>query len=95
MRRGDFSKWPPLWTQWTRGGMKTIKGEVGVLRYVRSTEQLSEKCFLVIEYEREHYVGALLFDDSVSYSQVCALLQQHLGRSIKEIGDLEVSFTPE
>jgi hypothetical protein len=39
-------------------------------------------------------VGALLFADSVFCSQVCALLQQHLGRSIKEIGDLEVSFTP-
>jgi len=40
------------------------------------------------------YVGTLLFADSVFCAQVCALLQQHLGRSIKEIGDLEVSFTP-
>jgi hypothetical protein len=95
MRRGGISNWPPLWTQWAEGGgTKTISGEVGVLRYVKRTEQLSKKCFLVIEYEREHYVGTLLFDNSVSCSQICALLQQHLGRSVKDIGDLDVCFTP-
>ena len=94
MRRGIISNWPPVWTHPTKEGTKRINGEVGVLRYVHSSDQASKKCYLVTEYDRDHYVGALLFDDSIFCSQVCALLQQHLGRSIKEIGDLEVSFTP-
>jgi hypothetical protein len=90
MHRGPIPNWPPLWTHWTQGGgMRTIKSEVGVLRVLISEER-SKKCFLVIEHEREHYVGSLLFDDSARCSQVCA---QHLGQSIKEIGDLDVSFT--
>jgi hypothetical protein len=71
-----------------------LRGEVGVLRYVHLTAQESKKCYLVIEHNGQHYVGALLFDDSDFCSQICALLQQHLGRSVKEIGDLEVTFTP-
>ena len=95
MRRGDFSNWPPLWTQGTKEGDTTIvRGEVGVLRYVHLAAQQSKKCYLVIEHNGQNYVGALLFDDSAFCSQLCALLQQHLGQSIKEIGDLEVSFTP-
>jgi hypothetical protein len=95
MRRGDISNWPPLWTQGTKGGGTTIlRGEVGVLRYIHLAAQQSKKCYLVIEHNGQHYVGALLFDDSAFCSQICTLLQQHLGRSIKEIGDLEVSFTP-
>jgi hypothetical protein len=47
-----------------------------------------------MEYDGQHYVGSLVFDDSAFCAQICAVLQQHLGRSIKEIGDLEVSFTP-
>ena len=67
-----------------------IKGEVGVLRYVRSTDEPSKKCFLVIDYDGQYYVGSLLFDDSAICSKICALLQLHLGRSIKDIGDLDV-----
>jgi hypothetical protein len=37
------------------------------------------------------YVGALVFDDVMFCRQLCELLQNHhLGKSIKEIGDLEV-----
>jgi hypothetical protein len=95
MRRGPVSNWPPFWTQWSEGGgMTMLKGEIGVVRYVHLTTQDSKRCHLVIEYNGQHYVGTLLFDDSAFCSQICALLQQQLGRSIKDIGDLEVSFTP-
>lgn len=91
MRHRGAPNWPPVWTQWTKGGSTiTIKGEVGVLRYVRSTDEPSKKCFLVIEYDGQYYVGSLLFDDSAICSKICAFLQLHLGRSIKDIGDLDV-----
>jgi hypothetical protein len=94
MRRGVVPNWPPVWTQWTKGGgINIVKGEVGVLRYVRSPDHPSKKCFLVIEYDGQHYVGTLLFDDSSFCSQVCKRLQHQLGRAISEVGDLDVSFT--
>jgi hypothetical protein len=52
------------------------------------------KVLLVIEHNAQYYVGTLSFDDSVFCSQICALLQLHLSQSIKQIGDLDVSFTP-
>jgi hypothetical protein len=94
MRRGPISNWPPAWTYPTEESTKTLHGEIGVLRYVHSTSQRSKKCILVIEHNKEHYVGTLSFDDSAFCSQIYALLQHHLDQSIKEIGDLDVSFTP-
>jgi hypothetical protein len=93
MRRGPIFNWPPVWNQPTKEGNKTLHGEVGVLRYVHSSFHSSNKCFLVIEYNGQHYVGALLFVDNFFCSQICALLHHHLGQPIKEIGDLDVSFT--
>jgi hypothetical protein len=82
--------WPPLWTQDTKRGTKTISGEVGVLTYVYSNTRVSNKCYLVIEYERENYVGALIFDNHPFCAQVALVLQSHVGRPIQEIGDLEL-----
>jgi hypothetical protein len=76
-----------------RGGLqKTISGEVGILRYIHSSGSPSHKCYLVIEYEAEHYVGTVFFDDRTFRDQMIALILQNIGRPIKEIGDLDVSF---
>jgi hypothetical protein len=86
------SNWPPVWTQ-VRERAKIVRDEVGILRYTHSYEASSNKCFLVIEYEGEHYVGTLLFDDVTFARQITVLLRQYIGRSIEEIGDLDLSFT--
>jgi hypothetical protein len=92
---GNAPNWPPLWMQSRiSGGVKAVIGEVGVLIYVHAAAD-SRKCYLVIEDKNENYTGTLVFDNARLCRQVADLLQQHLGRSIKEIGDLEVSFTPE
>ena len=96
MSRGPIYNWPPVWTQSSRdntylGGTKTLRGEVGVLRYVNS--RISNKCFLVIEHERERYVGCLIFSDLSFCALMRSVLQTHLGRPIQEIGDLDVSHT--
>ena len=85
--------WPPVWTKGTtRQNTQMIRGEVGILRYVQAYGQSSKKCYLVIEYTGEHYVGTLLFNDVKFRCQITELLRQHIGRSIKEIGDLEVEI---
>ena len=85
--------WPPVWTQVTKDATKTLRGELGVLKYVHANAKLSNKCFLVIEHEHEKYVGSLIFDDKAFCMQVSALLQRNLGRPIKAIGALDLSFT--
>jgi hypothetical protein len=46
-----------------------------------------------MEFEGERYMGALLFDDVAFCWQIYDFLRQHLGQSIKEIGDMDVGFT--
>jgi hypothetical protein len=85
--------WPPVWTRAKTGLVKTTKGEVGVLKYVYSNDRLSNKCFLVVDYEKELYVGTLIFGDMALCRQMSSILKSHLGKPIKEIGDLDLSST--
>jgi hypothetical protein len=88
------SNWPPVWTLATpRGKQKVIRHEIGVLRYIHAYEESSTKCYLIIEYEGQRYIGALLFDDVTFCRQISALLQRYIGHSIQEIGDLDLSST--
>jgi hypothetical protein len=82
--------WPPVWTQRRIDGVKAVTGEDGILMYVHAATD-SNKCWLIVEYENQNYTGTLLFDEAKFCHQVSALLRQHIGKSIKEIGDLDVS----
>ncbi len=93
MSRYGVANWPPIWTQARKEGNKRVTGEVGVLRYVHTNNKISHKCYLVIEHNREHYVGCLIFDDVAFCSQISKLLRDQVGRSVKEIGDLDLSYT--
>jgi hypothetical protein len=85
--------WPPVWTLAVRrnGNVKTLMGEVGVLKYVHSNSLMSNKCFLVIDFQDEVYIGSLIFKDHAFCDQISNLLRDHVGCPIKEIGDLDVS----
>jgi hypothetical protein len=85
--------WPPVWTCVRNGSYKTATGEIGVLKYVHSNALLSSRLYLVIEHEKDKYVGTLLFDKPPFCQQLSALLRFHLGRTIKEVGDLDLSHT--
>ena len=85
--------WPPVWTQVIDDERKTLRGELGILKYVHANTRISNKCFLVIEHASEKYVGCLIFDDNTFCRQVAALLQLNIGRPIRDIGDLDLSQT--
>ena len=72
---------------------RTVRGELGVLRYVHANRNVSNKSYLVIEHDREYYVGSLIFDDVTFCWQISCLLQQHIGEPISDIGDLDLSGT--
>jgi hypothetical protein len=95
MRRHGIANWPPVWTQAKKEDNKSMRGEFGVLRYVHwnSMTAGSNRCYLVMEYNREHYVGSLIFDDATFCRQIATLLQAHIGEAISDIGGLDVSHT--
>ena len=83
--------WPPFWSQGGGKDKRIIRDEIGILRYIHGVNAPSKNFYLVIEYEKEHYVGTLLFDDLTFCRQIADLLHQHIGRPIGKIGDVDVS----
>jgi hypothetical protein len=75
-----------------REGLKTLRGEIGILKNVIGRDLgRSTKCFLIIEHEGEQYVGTLLTSTPSDCASISQFLSLHSGRSIREIGDLDVS----
>ena len=96
MSYDSFSNWPPVWTR--RNGSdaskNVLRGEIGVLAQVLpSRTEPDARVFLVVDFKENAYMGILLFKDTAFCRYVTGVLQNHLGKSIKEIGDLELSST--
>ena len=81
--------WPPLWTYplppKKHNSARSLRGEVGVLKYVHSNSLMSNKCFLVIDFQEETYIGSLLCKDDIFCAQISKLLRYHVGCPIKDI----------
>ena len=85
------SNWPPVWLHAREDGELRLNGEIGVLKYVHASNRISNKCYLVIEHEKIQYVGCLIFQDVRFCYELAKMLRQYQGRSISEIGDLDLS----
>ena len=85
--------WPPVWVP-TKSAYETttLQGEIGILTHTLSNA-LSGKCYLQIVYDNAAYMGCLLCADVAFCSQIAAALEDNRGCTIKEIGDLDLSFT--
>jgi len=57
--------WPPVWSQTTDRGTRTLTGEIGTLKYVLFFNALSVEILLVIEYGT-HFVGRLIVESLLS-----------------------------
>lgn len=85
--------WPPVWVPFKSDDKKpTLRGEIGTLKYTLSNA-LSGKCYLLVDHYQLSYIGCLFCDDAAFCSQIAAALEDNRGRTIKEIGDLNLSFT--
>jgi hypothetical protein len=83
--------WPPDLID--GGEDKHPTGEIGILRTtLLSKIQPTNRCFLLISYERSSYIGCLMFDDDVC-DQVTKLLQRYCNRPIAEIGSIDFAHT--
>jgi hypothetical protein len=90
---GTFYNCPPIWTT-SRDPRDKLRGEIGTLQHVLMNEDDDEVLFIVIEYQGRRYMGAMGFDNRAFCRQIYTLLQSHIGLSIKEIGDIDVSHLP-
>jgi hypothetical protein len=81
--------WPPVWC---RTGKQPLKGEIGVLASA-DTARTAARCYLSINFENERYTGTLSFDDVAFGWFVTKTFKDRIGEPIKDIGDLDVSFS--
>jgi hypothetical protein len=73
-----------------RDDKPSLHGEIGVLKYV-VCQSSGNTCFLMIAHGGGGYIVSLLFDDGSFYQQIGKILETCTGRTIKEIGDLDLS----
>jgi hypothetical protein len=86
--------WPPRWRARGDGVLPPATGEVGVLTEVvanRSSSHQSAELFLFMEHHGRHYIAAVLLSDETFCGQLAELLKQHCGRTLAEIGGLNVT----
>ena len=84
--------WPPVWVSVETGEEETtLHGEIGVLKQTLSNA-LSGKCYLQIAHKNALYIGCLLCTDVPFCSQLAAALEDNRGRTILEIGGLDIYY---
>lgn len=90
----SLRSWPPRWL-WRAGNDTTHpKGEIGILKdVIPSTIEPYDRCFLVVDHRGAEYIGALLVSDTAFCREIFGVLVQNRGKTIKEIGDIDLSYT--
>lgn len=66
---------------------------MGTLTGVVTSEVIINMVFFWMEHESLRYMGTLVFDDPLWCRQIKTILESHVGYSIREIGDLDLSST--
>jgi hypothetical protein len=88
-----MKSWPPVWVNTHTVPTKKMTGETGVLIGAKFYPESPKRLFLRMEFHKQHYMGCLVFSDPGFCQQLNGILQAHLGHSIKEVGDLDLSDT--
>ena len=91
-RKSGVKSWPPPWVS-TTDIKDRPRGEIGILKRVTTHSAIDNAIFLWIDYGDSTYIGSMYFDDFVFCHMIRNLLDAMIGVSIKEIGDLDLSFT--
>lgn len=89
----DRRNWPPVWIWSGTVSDEQPRGEVGSLHDIQIL-RVDHRIVLLMAYRGDHYIGCLRFDDAEAYQRIGAILKRQIGRSIKQIGDLDLSALP-
>jgi hypothetical protein len=68
-------------------------GDLGIVKHVIADARDHTKCFLIVEQNGRGYVGLLKFDDSRVCTRIATIIGKHTGRSIPDIGDIDVTLS--
>ena len=91
MTYAGVRNWPPVGTLHYEPQTRVLVGEIGVLKRVSYDATYPTRCELTIEHDGVKFTGTLLFDDTVFCWYITNVLRNHISRSIKEIGSLDIS----
>jgi hypothetical protein len=83
--------WPPAWLYC--GGFDNTHphGEVGILKTVfLSVVKSSTRCSLIMEHAGAEYMGELLISDAAFCREIYEVLLRHCGKTIQEIGEIDL-----
>ena len=88
--------WPPRWHARGDGIAPPVTGEVGVLEEVTiylpsGQHQTAPQLFILMARQGDRYIAAVPFSDVAFCRQVGRLLQEYYGRTLEEIGALDLS----
>jgi hypothetical protein len=86
MRPGEFG--PPLWKE--KFSERTLTGEIGILMHVALDPTSSRTIHVHITNAGLSYIGRLIFDNPRFCHHISVLLKSQVGRTMEEIGDLEL-----
>ena len=71
-----------------------VRGEVGFLKYAFLSKVTPDsRIFLIMEHEKQEYIGCVLFTDQSFCQHVYNLIRDHIGCSIADLGGLEIGFS--
>jgi hypothetical protein len=92
IRKSGYPNWPPKWTTTNPDKDDKPIGEVGILEDVVMSNLIDNKIFMFMQLYGFRYMGFMGFEDPPFCNQLYLLIKANIGRSIKEIGDLDVSY---
>ena len=90
-RKSGYSAWPPRWTATRLNPADKVSGEIGILEEPLMNALFDKKIFMFVNHQEVRYMGSMHFDDLAFCREVFTILKLNIGRSIKEIGDIELS----
>jgi len=96
MRLRDHPKlrhaWPPAWASYFSGADKFPIGEDPDKLLSAEESDPPGTISLRVEFEGRELLGVMVVEDPEFRSQLVELLQQNIGKSIREIGCLDLPF---
>jgi len=90
-RKSGYIAWPPKWTTTRLDKSDKPTGEIGTLEQVLRNDLFDNKIFMFIQHQGFRYMGSIHVDEPKFCSELLTLLRSNVGRSIQEIGELDLS----
>ncbi len=90
MKHHGAPNWPPAIL--THEFRQERIEEFGIVTHISADPRDPRKCFLMLEFDRLGYASCLQFDDQRFCLRFIDTIKGHLNKSIREIGELDVSI---